>query len=64
LLIASCLILAIRTAKWPSKLDEKLSNHDLEREIDFSIREDTKRNLKQVKDRAANLADVNRTLTS
>ena len=29
----------------------------------FVIGEDTKRNLKHVKDRAANLADANRTLT-
>ena len=37
LLISSCLILAIRTAKWAASHDEKLSNHDLGREIDYSI---------------------------
>ena len=37
LLIAACLILAIRTAKWTASHDEKLSNHDLDREIDCSI---------------------------
>jgi len=37
LLIATCLILAIRTAKWTARQDEKLSNHDLDREIDQSI---------------------------
>ena len=37
LLIAACLILAIRTAKWAARHDEKLSNHELNREIDYSI---------------------------
>lgn len=36
LLIATCLILAIRTAKWPSHFDEKLSASDLDREIDYA----------------------------
>ena len=36
-LISSCLILAIRTAKWPASHDEKFSNHDLDEEIDHSI---------------------------
>ena len=37
LLISSCLILAIRTAKWAASHDEKLGNHALDREIDYSI---------------------------
>jgi hypothetical protein len=37
LLISSCLILAIRTANWPAIHDEKFSNHDFEKEIDFAI---------------------------
>jgi len=37
LLIASCLILAIRTAKWAASHNEKLSNHALDQEIDYSI---------------------------
>jgi len=37
LLISTCLILAIRTAKWAANHDEKLSNHDLDKEIDYSI---------------------------
>ena len=37
LLISSCLILAIRTAKWAASPDEKLSNHELDREINYSI---------------------------
>jgi len=36
LLIAACLILAIRTAEWPAQFDEKLSNHDLDAEIDYA----------------------------
>jgi hypothetical protein len=36
LLIATCLILAIRTAKWPAHFDEKLGASDLDREIEFS----------------------------
>jgi hypothetical protein len=37
LLISSCLILAICTAKWAASHDEKLSNHELDKEIDYSI---------------------------
>ncbi len=37
LLIASALVLAIRTAKWPASHEERLSNHDLNKEIDFAI---------------------------
>ena len=37
LLISSCLILAIRTAKWAARHDEKLSNRDLDKEIDYAI---------------------------
>jgi hypothetical protein len=37
LLIASAFILAIRTAKWPASHDSKLSNVDLQIEIDYSI---------------------------
>ena len=37
LLISSCLILAICTAKWAGSHDEKLSNHELDKEIDYSI---------------------------
>jgi hypothetical protein len=37
LLIATCLILAIRTAKWPSRSsDSTASNADLEREIEHA----------------------------
>ena len=36
LLISTCLILAIRTAKWPARFDEKLSNHELDAEIDYA----------------------------
>lgn len=36
LLIATCLILAIRTAKWPARSDAKLSDKDLEEEIDHA----------------------------
>ncbi len=36
LLIATCLILAIRTAKWPAHFDEKVSAMDLEREIEYA----------------------------
>jgi len=36
LLIASSLILAIRTARWPAQFDEKVSACDLEREIDYA----------------------------
>ncbi len=37
LLISTCLILAIRTAKWAASHDEKLRNHDLDKEIDYAI---------------------------
>ena len=37
LLISSCLILAIRTAKWTATHDEKLSNHELNKEIDYAV---------------------------
>jgi len=37
LLIASCLILAIGTAKWPPNCDPSLAEKRLEDEIDFSI---------------------------
>jgi len=36
LLIATCLILAIRTAKWTPRSDGSLSDRDLEKEIDFA----------------------------
>lgn len=36
LLIATCLIVAIRTAKWAAHADSKLSGNELEREIDFA----------------------------
>ena len=37
LLIATCLILAVRTAKWPSRsADSTASNADLEREIEHA----------------------------
>jgi len=37
LLIASALILAIRTARWPPDYDAHLSNKSLEKEIEFAI---------------------------
>ena len=37
LLIASCLILAIRTAKWAASHDSKFSNSDLSKEIDYAV---------------------------
>ena len=37
LLIASALILAIRTARWPSTLDEKLVSPELDQEIDYAV---------------------------
>ena len=37
LLIASALILAVRTAKWPADRDANFSNHALQNEIDFAI---------------------------
>lgn len=36
LLIATCLILAIRTAKWPAKFAGTESSRELEREIDYA----------------------------
>ncbi len=37
MLIATALVLAIRTAKGPARHNEKLSNSDLDAEIDYSI---------------------------
>jgi len=37
LLIATCMILAIRTARWPAIHGERLSNVDLQQEIDFAV---------------------------
>jgi hypothetical protein len=37
LLIASALILAIRTARWPAAVDENLVNPELDQEIDHAI---------------------------
>ena len=37
LLIATCLIVAIRTAKWPPRADPLLSEQDMKTEIDFAI---------------------------
>ena len=36
LVIATCVILAIRTAKWPSYTDRMASTPELDREIDFA----------------------------
>ncbi len=36
LLIATCLIVAIRTAKWEASADSKLSGRELDQEIDFA----------------------------
>jgi Tn3 transposase DDE domain len=36
LLIATCLILAIRTATWPSRFNEHTSDMELQREIDYA----------------------------
>ncbi len=36
LLIVTCLIVAIRTAKWAASSDSKLSGRELEQEIDFA----------------------------
>lgn len=36
LLIATCLIVAIRTAKWPARCDTSLSGADLNAEIHFA----------------------------
>jgi hypothetical protein len=37
LLIASALILAIRTARWPATLDESLVSPELDQEIDYAV---------------------------
>ena len=36
LLIATCLIVAIRTAKWSATIDARNSNSELDKEIDFA----------------------------
>jgi hypothetical protein len=36
LLIATCLILAVRTAKWPSRYDAGMNEADLQQEIEFA----------------------------
>jgi hypothetical protein len=36
LLIATCLIVAIRTAKWPPRADESLAGQELSDEIQFA----------------------------
>jgi hypothetical protein len=36
LLIATCLVLAIRTAKWPSLWHETTSNRELDTEIEYA----------------------------
>ena len=38
MLIATCLILAIRTAEWPARLHETASNTDLDSEIEYAHR--------------------------
>lgn len=38
LLIATCLIVAIRTAKWPAGSDEHLSDRNLDSEIEHAAR--------------------------
>ena len=37
LLIASALILAIRTARWPATLEESVVSPELDQEIDYSV---------------------------
>jgi hypothetical protein len=37
LLIGTCLILAIRTAKWPATFDERCSEMDLDKEIAYAV---------------------------
>jgi hypothetical protein len=37
LLVASALILAIRTARWPATLDENLVSPELDQEIDYAV---------------------------
>jgi hypothetical protein len=36
LLIATCLIVAIRTAKWPARSDAKLCDQEMNEEIEFA----------------------------
>ena len=36
LLIATCLIVAIRTAKWPARSDDKLCDQEMNEEIEFA----------------------------
>ncbi len=36
LLIATCLIVAIRTAEWPARSDDKLSDQEMNEEIAFA----------------------------
>lgn len=36
LLIATCLIVAIRTAEWPARSDDKLCGQDMNEEIEFA----------------------------
>lgn len=38
LLIATCLIVAIRTARWPPRADPLLSEQDLNMEIDHAVK--------------------------
>jgi hypothetical protein len=37
MLIATSLILAVRTAKWPPHCNEKLCNIELQEEVDFAV---------------------------
>jgi hypothetical protein len=37
LLVASALILAIRTARWPATLEESLVSPELDQEIDYAV---------------------------
>jgi hypothetical protein len=37
LLVASALILAIRTARWPPTLEERVVSPELDREIDYAV---------------------------
>lgn len=36
LLIATCLVVAIRTAKWPAQVSEHVSSVDLDKEVEFA----------------------------
>ncbi len=36
LLIATCLIVAIRTAEWPARSDDKLCDQEMNEEIEFA----------------------------